>query len=188
MKRYLINFLIIISFGSLISCASSPIDYSTNPSEFLPSYATSAKSNLDYVLYKNNLFFPELTPLQLKAMQTRKFNKPVAQVARGIKTMCDDSGARYGISIDALQCTFPVNRIFLITGSTNKNNHFIVKYFLEDAGYNTILRIRMYGTFRNFGSPETAQFTIDSLYQAQFNKIADSLFINAIPLNPQEMN
>lgn len=171
--------------GSLMSCASQ-ITY-TNPSDFLPSYVTSAKNNKDYVFYENKSFFQELTPLQLKVMQTRKFNKPFSQVAAGIKTMCDDSSAKFQVT-DTLQCTFPVNKIFMITGSPNKNNHFIVKYFLETKGQDTIVRIRMYGTFRNFGSPETAQFTNDSLYQAQFKKIADSLFINAIPLNPQEMN
>lgn len=185
MKNYLVRFLIIISVISLTSCARQK-SY-TNPSDFLPSYVSSVKNNQGYVFYENKLFFQELTPLQLKVMQTRKFNKPFLQVASGIKTMCDDSGAKFQTS-DALQCTFPVNKIFMITGSSNENKYFTVKYFLEAKGQETIVRIRMYGNDRNFGSPETAQFTIDSLYHAQFKKIADSLFINAIQLNPQEMN
>ena len=184
MKKYLTIFLSISAVIGLSSCAHK-ITY-TNPADFLPNYATSANDE-DYVFYENKSFFPDLAPLQLKAMQTRKFNKPFSEVAPGIKTMCDDSGAIFRLT-DALQCTFPVNRIFVITGSPKKNNYFIVKYFLENKGQETIVRIRMYGGDIAVGSPKTPQFTIDSLYQAQFKKIADSFFINAIPLNSQEMN
>ena len=143
-------------------------------------------NNQDYVFYENDPFFRNLTPLQLNVMQTRKFNKPFMEVANGISTMCKDSGGSFTTS-DALDCNFPVNRIFMFSGSDSKNNHFHVKYFLEAKEQATIVRIRMYGS-NSFIGKDTPQFAIDSLYQAQFKKVADALFVQAIPFNPQEMN
>jgi hypothetical protein len=184
MKKYLIKLLTIASIGALVSCASN-YTY-TNPSEFLPSYATVA-NNRDYVFYDYKPFFPEVTQLQLKAMQTRKFNKPLSEVVTGIKAMCGDSNGKWRGTGDGFACSFPVNRIFMFSGSDSKNNYFFVKYSPESKGADTILRIRMFGSHKNIGGEDTSQFTIDSLYQAQFKKIADSLFVNAIPLNPQEI-
>jgi hypothetical protein len=148
----------------------------------------------------------EPTRLQLRAIQTRKFNKPPQQVVDSIKELSKDKGwsclAWYAPSYrcdgvmkmnrdqNSRTCFAPdgvspgnmvKNTVMDQTSNrcyTNKGNQVSFEF---DTNYpksdETILRIRI-------NRPGTGPLVNPEMYNLLFKEIADGLFIDAIEINP----
>ncbi|MGV0960489.1 MAG: hypothetical protein ACOYB1_11700 [Limnohabitans sp.] len=145
-----------------------------------------------------------VTPLELKTMQTRKFNKDADEVIAGIKSYCEDSGAQYvtpsssgrltpaelsrsganpaGTKVTGLTCLFtPKIKIGLFGSVKDGNKYSQIKVdFLKNGENFSIVRIRLYTGF----PPE--QIVIPDPYSEIFKAIGDAMFIQAIPLEAVE--
>lgn len=139
----------------------------------------------------------ELTPLQLKTMQSRKFNKPPLEVMLAIKTYCEDLGAlnvtgqRPKFDSDGnpesapvfLTCMFPPNLSVSMFGGVKSNAKFS-QIKAEALTYNKdsiSIRARLMGGF-----PSPSQLAEPEEYSRFFKAVADTLFTEAIPLEPAE--
>ena len=139
----------------------------------------------------------EVTPLQLKVMQTRKFMKPSVEVAK--------AAAEDGESIGAQQC---INQIAIFTRSSTSKNlkggdvacWFAPKISMFSHGTGSITRIT-YEITPNADDTETTvrmkiltnwkepkPVTDPEVYAKRFKNIGDLIFIEAIPLSPAIQN
>jgi hypothetical protein len=161
----------------------------------------------------SNTFFASKTSLELKQLQTRKFNKSTNEVHKAIEVDCKDRGGDFfGVGVSA-RCTFRnlgktyafidyqkniaffgITYKYELTDGSKQLQKFILtgdpKDYPKDLNLSTIVRMRMYfddqGRGRNINTD--SQITDISYYQFQFKKLADALFTNAIELSPQEIN
>jgi hypothetical protein len=166
-----------------------------------------------------------LTPLQLRAMQTRKFSKPLEEVVKAIKTAGEDAGYSCHVYIQpkmgadqkmnhdegqgicylnpkrsdsnnqglatgvalAIPILGPLLGSAIVdrtaSNATTEYNAKLhsIKYEMnvnkKDGG--VILRIRAYNVKQD-------QITNPDIYAKQFKMYGDSLFIQAIEINPAE--
>lgn len=160
----------------------------------LPSYSKTPTQKR-WGFYKKDDFFPAKTSLELRSMQTRKFAVSyLPKFYNAFKTDCVDSDGRFSQTIDGIECVYKTNMVFSFSGDGGKDyNWLVVRYSPElDSTRNfpknhVIVRLRIYASTTNYGSPESPQFTLPVYYQTQFSRMADALFVNAIELTPQEM-
>lgn len=153
----------------------------------------------------------DVTPLQLKMMQTRKFMKSPAEVVKALKTTNEDLGGQCNIYPPATgkeptfamagtgQCMFMKNRmnavnmipfIGLIKSAADAVDEAKsisqIKFDIEsaDKGNATIVRMRLFtGAYM-----DNNQATDPALYDLKFKEVADTMFIEAIPLNHTVQN
>lgn len=139
----------------------------------------------------------EVTPLQLKVMQTRKFMKPSVEVAK--------AAAEDGESIGAQQC---INQIAIFTRSSASKNlkggnvacWFAPKISVFSHGTDSIARITYEITPNSDDTETTVRMKIltnwkepkpvtdPEVYAKRFKSIGDLIFIEAIPLSPAIQN
>ena len=135
----------------------------------------------------------EPTPLELKLLQSRKFLKPVRDVAKAIKTYSEDAGAHTcnaRLDEDApsarltgqIACAFPPQikaGVFSV-----KIKEKIIKIAGElvgdEAGTETTVRLRIYQQKKD-GS--IVQVTQPDVYSEAFSRIGEALFVAAIPID-----
>lgn len=161
----------------------------------------------------SNTFFASKTSLELKILQTRKFNKSFNEVMKAIESDCKDRGGAFFNTTDNAQCNlsnlgnqfaffdfqkkiyfFGISYKYEITDGSKQLQKFLrtgnIKDYPEDLNLSSIVRMRIYfdttRLVRNINL--NSQITDISFYQYQFRKLADALFTNAIELSPQEMN
>lgn len=141
----------------------------------------------------------EVTPLQLKVMQTRKFMKPSAEVAK--------AAAEDGESMGAVRC---INQIAMrqnyqnLTKMPPKSGDvtcmFTPKISMFSQGTDSITRI----TYEITPNPDDTETTVrmkiltnwkepkpvtdSEFYAKRFKSIGDLIFIEAIPLSPAVQN
>jgi hypothetical protein len=136
----------------------------------------------------------EVTPLQLKVMQTRKFLKPIVEVAKASKEDGESMGA-YNCSsplliiqrkerpIDtSVTCRFmPKTHIF----TTGSGDLFKITYELSSSADDreTTVRIKILTNAR-----DPKQVTDTEAYAQRFKSIGDLIFIEGIPLTPPVQN
>lgn len=153
----------------------------------------------------------DVTPLQLKMMQTRKFMKSPVEVVKALKTTNEDLGGQCHIYPPATgkepsfpqagtgQCMFMKNRmnavnmipfIGLIKSAADAVDEAKsisqIKFDVEsaDKGNATIVRMRLFtGAYG-----DNNQSTDPALYDLKFKEVADTMFIEAIPLNHTVQN
>lgn len=189
--RYL-RYWLITSVITLVACA--PVDYAS-----LTSWVYEPTT--EYNPQGAQTYFPATTPINLKVIQTRKFAKPLIDVAEAIDISCKDRNAINKSLIKATargNCIFPpeykskYTPKYSATDYLGKSTPLSLKYEYElipsdDKKY-TIVRIRAY--FHSYGikdSETSKQITNPKFYSEEFKTIADSLFVNAIEINPQEV-
>ncbi len=146
----------------------------------------------------------EMTPLELKAMQTRKFSKSAAEVLEAIKVSGEDNdgscqtemselldrGIQKSVEVFCMYSKVPKPDPYAmlpIVGtiralkelSAQESEIGMVKYQVSvSKNKETIVRMRIYG--RDGQSAITAP----EIYSQEFKRIADALFIQAIEINP----
>ena len=142
-----------------------------------------------------------VTPIQLKVLQTRKFSKSPEEVVEAISTNCEDLGGTAQVAAPQSRnssgkgiCLMqqksrgisPLNFVPIIgsiaaLSDLNKmyKNIGQIKYEVRTNAdrSETTVRIRMY-------SLQEGQVTDPEVYSTHFKKIADSLFIQAIEIDP----
>jgi hypothetical protein len=161
----------------------------------------------------SNTFFASKTSLELKELQTRKFNKSGYEVIKAIESDCKDRGGAFFNAGTYASCTFSnLGKTYAFFDYAQKIDFLGIKYKYEitdgskqfqkylrtmniedypkDLNLSTIVRMRIYFDARGAGRNINlnSQITDINFYQSQFKKLADALFTNAIELNPQEMN
>lgn len=137
--------------------------------------------------------FPEVSRINLRAMQTRKFKKSKNEVFSAIETLCKDRDGNF--SRNDFACIRPTSMgggEFSISDKPNIYKYAVVRYELAESPESkeeTIVRMRIsWSTERYTGSEyESRQTTDVRYYNGNFKDLADGLFIDAIPLNPIEM-
>lgn len=138
----------------------------------------------------------EVTPLQLKVMQTRKFIKPAIEVAKAAKEDGEASGSR-GCNISPMlthninpkvaksgevRCLFsPTFGTFGIKSGGISKIAYEISANLEDT--ETTLRLKIFTDWQ-----EPKQVTDPEVYAKHFKRIGDLIFIEAIPLTPAVQN
>ena len=158
--------------------------------------------------YNPKDFFQETTPLQLRVMQTRVFNKPLTDVIKAIKSYCADmNGTLIPGKVGCIVKKHSLKTPFIFKGEKYETrqswyNNLFIDYEFPDAEPGqvssinmgipvtgsmkpkTIVRIRL-----KFGSAKgySDQLSNPVFYDEQFKALADTLFIDAIVLNPAEM-
>lgn len=156
------------------------------------------------ILLVSNSFAAEMTPIQLKALQTRKFTKPASEVLEAIKVSGEDNDGTCHTELSELLekgiqksvevfCMFtklpkpdPYARVPIIGTiralkdlNAQESELGMVKYQVSVAkNKDTIVRMRIYG--RDGQTP----ITKPEIYSEEFKRIADALFIQAIEINP----
>ena len=141
----------------------------------------------------------EVTPLQLKVMQTRKFMKPSVEVAK--------AAAEDGESMGAMKC---INQIAMYQNYRNTTKMppksgevscmFTPKISMFSHGTDSITRI----TYEITPNPDDTETTVrmkiltnwkepkpvtdPEVYAKRFKSIGDLIFIEAIPLSPAVQN
>ena len=141
----------------------------------------------------------EVTPLQLKVMQTRKFMKPSAEVAK--------AAAEDGESMGAMRC---INQIAMRQNYQNLTKMppkpgevtcmFPPKISMFSQGTDSIAKI----TYEITPNPDDTETTVrmkiltnwkepkpvpdPEFYAKRFKSIGDLIFIEAIPLSPAVQN
>lgn len=147
-----------------------------------------------------------ITPLELKSIQTRKFNKSSDEIMVGIKSYCEDSGAQNvipsamarlspaemsrpdanpaGTKVTGLTCMFTPKIKIGFFGSVKDENKFsqIKTELVKAEEGKGIIRIRLYSGF----PPE--QVTKADVYSEVFKSIGDALFVQAIVLEAAEQD
>lgn len=138
----------------------------------------------------------DVTPLQLKLMQTRKFNKPPLDVMLAMKTHCEDAGAvatgkrptfdGEGKPTEGpayIVCTFPSKIKYSFFGGL-KNEAKVSQYRGDAVSFDKnsiVLRIRI------IGDPiKREQSKNPEEYSALFKAIGDAIFIESIPIEASE--
>ncbi len=126
-----------------------------------------------------------ITPLQLQMMQTRKFKKPIDEVANAIKAMGDASGGGCAVPptfftpVITIQCWKFGKRGKVNSPNIYEDGEQSTIELTADNAY-TIVRIKMY---------QKSQMVIDSkIYSNEFKKVSDALFMQGIVINPAEQD
>jgi len=135
--------------------------------------------------------FKKTTPLELRMMQTRKFNKPIHVVEAEIKTNCKDkNGKRSGSS----ECSWPFDGYYFDPHSRKLERLvYLVEYEVspdkQSPRDSTLVRMRIYfiKSSTGFRVNNEPQVTNQAYYQREFKDLADALFVSAIELTPIEM-
>lgn len=149
-------------------------------------------------------FSAELSPLQLKTMQTRKFNKPFSEVLDAIKVSGEDNNGTCATEIAQLLelglkksaeafCGFnkipapdPYAKVPIIGTiralrdlSAQETDIGMIKYQVTVSKPDeTIIRMRILG--RDGQTP----ILKPEIYALEFKRLADALFVQAIEINP----
>ena len=131
----------------------------------------------------------EVTPLQLKVMQTRKFMKPIKEVAKAAQEDGESLGARCiqikntaqnpddGIS-GTVTCHFMPN----VSNSSQPVN-LVYELSAPPKNNETTVRIKISS---NWAEPKPVKDP--EVYAKRFKSIGDLIFIEAIPLSPAVQN
>lgn len=156
------------------------------------------------LIYSVSVFSAEMSPLQLKAMQTRKFSKPAGEVLEAIKVSGEDNdgtchtemsellekGIQKSIEVFCMYSKLPKPDPYAMVPiigtlralkdlNAQESELGMVKYQVSvSKNSETIVRMRIYG--RDGQTP----ITKPEIYSQEFKLIADALFIQAIEINP----
>lgn len=159
---------------------------------------------------------PPISRLNLKVLQTRKFNKPPQEVAQSINELYKDKSQRcVGVSAPVMICSSGSSAVRVVNGKpttfcTNPGgsptaNQKLIKHpsqtdgFCLGNGVKTTFSIdegkgspsstilRIRIAEVKVGSRDETQLTDPEVYRGAFKEIADGLFIDAIGLTPAEM-
>ncbi len=135
--------------------------------------------------------FPKVTAIELRTIQTRKFNKPLNEVAQGIVTNCKDKDGN-GRTYTACAWWPYEGYYFNRTLREFEKLSYRVEYELTPDKVSptsqTIVRMRIYFPKSKSGyRSDEPQVTNAGYYQREFKDLADTLFISAIELTPAEM-
>lgn len=143
---------------------------------------------------------PEVTPIRLKALQSRKFEKNPNQVLRAVETHCKDNGASNVILQQALvdattykhilgtgkvTCFWSAPKISmsLFSGITVERSVAKIEAEAIDASREYIsLRSRVH-MHSEIG--KTEQLTDEETYSKLYKAIGDAVFAEAIPITAQ---
>lgn len=136
--------------------------------------------------------FKSASSVELRVLQTRKFNKPIAEVNKAIETNCKD---RNGSSIRYFKCYWPFDGYYYDDRFRQLIRlTYLVEYDASPDKHSpqesTIVRIRIYfvkGERQSVRMLNEPQVTNPAYYQREFKDLADALFVSAIELNPTEM-
>jgi hypothetical protein len=180
-------------------------------------YKIIAVFSLSTFIFVNAVAADKATPLQLKQMQTRQFSKSPEELADAIKASGEDLGGQCHVFAPTgnqkampSQCYFQMDQQDSSAGAgaaaamllgplgglvsaaisvksmadvgKAMKSVGLIKYDISvpKEGTGTIVRMRMY-------NHQQKQIDIPLLYQAEFKKIADSLFIEALEIDPAKM-
>ncbi len=185
-------FLFTCGVVALAGCA--PTNYLSRTS-----YVFNPKNEWNPVGSEN--YFPNTSSISLKVTQTRKFLRPLTEVAKAIENSCKD---RNTLNVSTISLTFRGNCVLqpeYISKDTpkysaidylEKRTPLSIRYEYELSGSDdqkfTIVRIRAYfDSDRIKVSEKSRQITNSTFYNDEFRVIADALFVNAIELTPQEV-
>jgi hypothetical protein len=146
-------------------------------------------------IYDAKVIFPEVSRIQLRAIQTRKFKKSSTEVVSAIKSMCADANGQFSNmnSITCVRRTSMGGGMFSINDKPGIYKLTLLKYEVDSNPSNnteTTVRLRINWLENDFdavlgnGSKQT---TNAIFYQTNFKELADGLFIDAIELSPAEM-
>ena len=137
-------------------------------------------------------FAQDVTPLQLKVMQSRKFNKNLEELMDALKTNMEDSGGScYEMSPTKFDCMFQKGMkgfsavdlipIYGMMSRLSDGDKTVSKVSMDidprDVKNGITVRMRLYT-----GRTMDKQVTDTQTYSKKFKEIADTLFTNAIPL------
>lgn len=147
-----------------------------------------------------------VTPLELKTMQTRKFNKHSIEIFRAIKSYCEDAGAMSvvpdgvtrlspaemnrpdanptGIKVTGATCMFaPKMKIGFLGSIKDENKYARIKAeLLKSTESESVIRIRLYA-----GLPPE-QLIKPEAYSEIFKAVGDALFVQAVVLEAAEQD
>lgn len=139
----------------------------------------------------------EVTPLQLKVMQTRKFMKPSGEVAKAASEDGESAGARQCINqIAMLQQRSPGKNL----RSGDVHCIFMPKISVFSHGTDSITKINYEITPNQDDTETTVRMKIlvnwkepkpvtdPEVYAKRFKNMGDLIFIEAIPLTPAVQN
>jgi hypothetical protein len=140
----------------------------------------------------------EVTPLQLKVMQTRKFMKPSLEVSKAAAEDGESLGATKCINQIAIMnqrstssksppsgevsCLF-MPKISMFSHGTDSITRVTYEITPNQADTETIVRIKM---LKNWKEPKPV--TEPEEYAKRFKSMGDLIFIEAIPLTPAVQN
>lgn len=136
----------------------------------------------------------EVTPLQLKVMQTRKFMKPSLEVSKAAAEDGESLGATRCINHIALRsdpknhrsgevsCMF-MPKISMFSHGTDSITRITYEITPNQDDTETTVRIKM---LKNWKEPKPV--TEPEEYAKRFKSIGDLIFIEAIPLTPAVQN
>lgn len=139
----------------------------------------------------------EVTPLQLKVMQTRKFIKPSAEVAKAASEDGESAGARQCINQIAMlqqrtpgknlrsgdvQCIF-MPKISVFSHGTDAITKITYEITPNAEDSETTVRMKILVNWK-----EPKPVTDPEIYAKRFKNIGDLIFIEAIPLSPAVQN
>jgi hypothetical protein len=140
-------------------------------------------------------FAQDVTPLQLKVMQSRKFNKSLQELSEAVKTNMEDSGGScYPKSVNQYECRFmkgikglsgtdfipifgTLSRMSDMEKAEKEISRVTFEVDTKDMENGITVRMRMYS-----GRMADKQITDPQIYSKKYKEIADTLFTNAIPL------
>jgi hypothetical protein len=134
-----------------------------------------------------------VTPVQLKLMQTRKFNKAPNETLRAVKTYCEDVGATNAIlspvfadkeggavpGTGKVTCLYNPKFTVSFFGALKNNSPLSqIKFEAIDVSKtHIVLRARMFGP-----APDSVQLTDPETYNKLFKGIGDTIFTEALVL------
>ena len=135
-----------------------------------------------------------MTPLELKVMQTRVFTAPPKEVSIAIGDMCKDLDAAFvipvaGANSGTVTCSFTVAtpKVGLLGLKVKKGvvGKIVASLSWKDDKESTIVRLRVsrYGDDSSTWM-QMKQSRTPALYQTYFRSIADYMFIDAIEWSP----
>lgn len=136
----------------------------------------------------------DMTPLELRVMQTRVFAAPPIEVSTAIEDMCKDLDSAFVIPVaransGTVTCSFtmamPKVGIFGLKVKKGLLGKIEASLSWKDDKESTVVRLRLsrYGDDSDTWMQMT-QSKIPTLYQTYFRSIADYMFIDAIEWSP----
>lgn len=183
---------------------SNIVKHRINSNIFFAFFASLLLSTSSFVFAQD----AQPTPLQLKQMQTRKFMKNVDDVAKGIKSNCEDAGSTQAVITAPMyekgrvlpntgmgKCYFTpkpmgvsllsfipiVGDIKTLSDLSDREKAISQMSFDLDSkqGSNeTVVRMRIFT-----GVSGETQIYDEEIYKDKFKKLGDSLYIEALPIN-----
>ena len=175
--------LIILSIVLLASCGPSQKDKENIAA------GTSIAALLGLSLV-TTVVSANMTPFELKVMQTRVFTAPLKEVSTAIGEMCKDLDASMFLPMgDTVTCAFtpPQPKIGMFGLKVKKGIVGKIEASLswKDDKESTIVRLRI----SRYGDDSSTWIKMSqskdaTLYQTYFRSIADYMFIDAIEWSP----